>query len=289
MSNSFVVVERQGAVVTVTMNEPGTRNALSGPEHCEELITAFDTINRDLDVKVMILTGAGPAFCAGGNVKDMLTKEGLMKGSLMQIAERYRHTLQRLAIALYHLEVPAIAAVNGPAMGAGLDLACMCDIRLASDHARFSETFVKLGLISGIGGAWFLPRAIGNARAAELAFTGRVVDAQTALGYGLVSQVVPAEALLETARTLATEIAGNSGMALRYTKRLQRLSERSDLGSALEATAALQTLAHQTQEHRDSVERHLEAEMLRRAAKGRQDPGPSDAAIAPLPRATTTP
>ncbi|MBR0869650.1 enoyl-CoA hydratase/isomerase family protein [Bradyrhizobium tropiciagri] len=153
-----------------------------------------------------------------------------------------------------------IAAVNGPAMGAGLDLACMCDMRIASDKARFSETFVKLGLISGIGGAWFLPRVIGHSRAAEMAFSGRVIDAPAALRYGLVSEVVADDELLDRTHALAAEIAANSGLALRYTKRLLRLSERSELSSSLEATAALQTLAHLSDEHRESVERYLKAQ-----------------------------
>jgi enoyl-CoA hydratase/carnithine racemase len=249
------------------MDQSETRNALSTAEQCQDFIAVLQALSDDDTMRVAVLTGAGPAFCAGGNVKHMQTHEGLMSGPANEVAERYRRTLQRLALALHGLEIPIIAAINGPAMGAGLDISCMCDVRIASEKARFAETFVKLGLISGIGGAWFLPRAIGHARAAQMAFTGQVIDASTALAYGLVSEVVAPEQLLPRALELAHEMAVNSAPALRYTKRLMRLSERSDLASALDATAALQALAHQTREHGVSVDRYLEAQQARRKAE----------------------
>jgi enoyl-CoA hydratase/carnithine racemase len=264
---TFLTTHIEGGVTTLTMDQPETRNALSTVEQCQEFIDQLQRLRDDDTIRVAVLTGAGPAFCAGGNIKDMQAHSGLMSGSVNQVAERYRHTLQRLALAIHGCEIPIIAAVNGPAMGAGLDISCMCDVRIASDQARFAETFVKLGLISGIGGAWFLPRAIGHARAAQMAFTGQVIDAETALAYGLVSEVVTPEQLLPRALEMAHEMAANSGPALRYTKRLMRLSERSDLISALDATAALQALAHQTPEHTDSVDRYLAAQQARRAAK----------------------
>lgn len=234
MSQPFIITDRDANIVTITMNDPETRNALSRSEQCLEFIEALEAVNRERDVSVVVLTGAGSAFCAGGNIKDMQSKQGLMAGTPSEIGERYRQTLQKLARTLYGLEVPAIAAVNGPAMGAGLDLSCMCDVRICSDRAKFAETFVKLGIISGIGGAWFLPRAVGHSRAAEMAFTGRVIDASTALSYGLVSEITSADALLERAHAIAREIAANSGIALRYTKRLLRISERTELSASLE-------------------------------------------------------
>ncbi|MFC7556324.1 enoyl-CoA hydratase-related protein [Pseudoroseomonas wenyumeiae] len=155
--------------------------------------------------------------------------------------------------------MPVIAAVNGPAIGAGLDIACMCDIRLASERARFSEAFVRLGLISGIGGAWFLPRAVGPSRAAELSFTARVFDAAQALEYGLVSEVVAPDQLMPRAHELAGEIARHSGMALRFCKRLLRKRDGLDLRASLDLTAALQAIAHQTPEHHAAVECFLAA------------------------------
>ena len=257
MTQSFLQEQRRGGVVLATLNRPEERNALSTPEQCDEIVAAARRFNADTTLKVVVLTGAGTAFCAGGNVKHMRSHEGFMAGNPVEIAERYRRYLQQIAIALHDLELPLIAAVNGPAMGAGLDIACMCDIRIASEHARFAETFVRLGIISGIGGSWFLPRVVGAAMAAELSFTGRVIDAEQARACGLVSEVLPKAALLDRAWALAEEIAQHSGVALRYCKRLLRMSGATDLRSSLEATAALQSLAHQSPEHGRAVEAFL--------------------------------
>lgn len=256
---SFVVTTIRGPVAELTFNSPEDRNALSRLDQCEEIAAALQALNADPSVRAAILTGAGSSFCAGGNVKDMRARTGFMAGTPAEMAEAYRHGLHLIPLAFQRLEIPIIAAVNGPAMGAGLDIACMCDIRVASETAVFSEVFVRLGIISGIGGAWFLPRVIGQARAAELAFTGRVIDSRTALDWGLVSGVTPPADLLAHARTIAAEIARHSGVALRYYKRLLKMGERQDLQGALDATAALQALAHTTPEHERAVELMLES------------------------------
>ena len=152
------------------------------------------------------------------------------------------------------------------------DLACMCDIRLASERARFAETFIRLGIISGIGGSWFLPRVVGAAMAAELSFTGRVIDAEQARAFGLVSEVLPDAQLLDRAWVLAEEIAQHSGVALRYCKRLLRISASPDLRSSLEATAALQSLAHQSPEHGHAVKIFL-AQWQERSGRRKQNQG----------------
>ena len=146
-----------------------------------------------------------------------------------------------------------IAAVNGHAMGAGLDLTCMCDIRIASEKAKFAESFVKLGIVAGDGGAWLLPRVIGLSRAAEMSFTGDMIDAQTALAWNLVSRVVPHEDLMSAANELADRIAANAPQAVRMTKRLMREGMHSRLDTALELSAGFQALAHKTAEHREAV------------------------------------
>jgi len=201
----------------------------------------------------VILTGAGTAFSAGGNVKDMRDKRGIASGSPYAIAQSYQTGIQRIPLALHQLEVPTIAAVNGPAVGAGCDLACMCDIRIASENARFAESFVKLGIVPGDGGAWLLQRAVGYQRAAELSFTGDMIDAQTALAIGLVTRVVPHDLLMPNARELATRIAANSGPALRMAKRLLRQAQTARLDETLQLSAALQALAHHTPEHDQAV------------------------------------
>lgn len=253
-----LLFEQQGSIVTLTLNRPELRNPISEDDMIEALENAVAQINHDTSVRVVIVTGAGSAFSSGGNVKHMRDRQGMFGGTPAQLRNGYRHGIQRIPLALYQLETPAIAAVNGPAIGAGCDLTLMCDIRIASEKALFAESFVKVGIIPGDGGAWFLPRAIGLSRACEMAFTGEPIDAQTALAWGLVSQVVPAEHLLETAMQLAERIAVNPPQALRMTKKLIREGQHLQLDSLLEMSAAMQALAHHTQDHQEAVTALLE-------------------------------
>ncbi len=251
--NNFVLYEQDGAVVTLTLNAPAERNALSTQAQWDEIVACCDKVRADESVKAVILTGAGSAFSAGGNVKDMRDKKGIASGNPYSISQGYLAGIQRIPLALHGLEVPTIAAVNGAAVGAGFDLACMCDIRIASEKARFAESFVKLGIIPGDGGAWLLQRAIGYQRAAEMSFTGDMIDAQAALAMGLVTRIVPPEGLMPAARELAARIAVNSGPALRMAKRLMRQAQTARLDETLQLSAALQALAHHTPEHDQSV------------------------------------
>ncbi len=250
--NSFLRYDQTGSIVTLTMNQPDTRNVLTGNTAVEEFVAACARINADASVRAVIVTGAGTAFSAGGNVRDM---QRYFKDDIdpVKIREEYRNGIQRLPLALYNLDVPTIAAVNGHAIGAGCDLACMCDIRIASDSARFAESFVKVGIIPGDGGAWLLPRVVGMSKAAEMAFTGEAIDAREALACGLVSQVVPSAELLAAANKLAQRIAVNPGNTLRMTKRLLREGQHSRLESLLEISASFQALAHKTPQHREAV------------------------------------
>jgi enoyl-CoA hydratase/carnithine racemase len=249
----FVLFDYADAIVTLTLNRPDERNALSTQAQWDELVACCARVCADESIKVVILTGAGTAFSAGGNIKHMREKIGIAGGTPYAIAKNYREGIQQIPLALHELEVPTIAAVNGPAIGAGCDLACMCDIRIASEKATFAESFVKLGIIPGDGGAWLLQRAIGYQRAAELSFTGDTIDAQAALALGLVSRVVAPEALLPSARELAARIATNSGPALRMTKRLLRQAQTARLDETLQLSAAMQALAHHTAEHADAL------------------------------------
>ncbi len=172
--------------------------------------------------------------------------------------QSYRHGIQRIPKALYHCENPTIAAVNGAAIGADCDLAMMCDLRIASTTAKFAESFVKLGIIPGDGGAWLLPRAIGMARACEMAFTGDAIHAQTAFEWGTVSAVVDPEDLLSAASELATRVSANPPHVLRLTKRLLREGQHQSLESILELSAAMQAVAHHTEDHNEAVRAMLE-------------------------------
>ena len=254
---TFLKIERDGAILTLTMNQPETRNALTGNTAVAEFVQACADIAQDRSVRVVILTGEGPVFCSGGNVKDMqrYSTHALAPDT---IREEYRNGIQRLPKALYNLDVPVICAVNGPAIGAGLDLTCMCDIRIASEKASFAESFVKVGIVPGDGGAWLLPRVVGMSKASEMAFTGEALTAAEALACGLVSRVVAPEALMSEARKLAGRIAANPGGVLRMTKRLLREGERSTLESLLETSAAYQAIAHLTPDHEEAVRAFVE-------------------------------
>ena len=254
---AFLSLERDGAILTVTMNQPETRNALTGNTAVDEFVQLCDDVRRDPSVKVIILTASGPIFSSGGNVKDM---QRFFDDALTpdMIREEYRQGIQRIPKALYQLDVPVICAINGPAIGAGLDLTCMCDIRIASETATFAESFVRVGIVPGDGGAWLLPRAVGRARAAEMAFTGEAISAAQALDWGLVSRVVAPEQLQEEAKALAAKIAANPGAVMRMTKRLLREGEHSSLESLLEMSAGYQALAHKTADHREAVTAFVE-------------------------------
>ncbi|MGN7439691.1 crotonase/enoyl-CoA hydratase family protein [Pseudomonas lactis] len=249
----FLQIEREGGIVTVRMNHPDTRNVLTTREQIQEFVDLCAELRRDMSVRVMVLTGNGSAFCAGGNVKDMHERGGIFAGSPYELRNTYRDGIQRIPLAIYELDIPVIAAVNGPAMGAGLDLACMCDIRLAAPKAIFAESFVRLGIVPGDGGAWLLPRIIGIPKASLMAFTGDAIDAAKALEWGLVEQVCTHETLQSEAQALARRIASNPGHALRLCKRLLREGQHMRLDSLLELSAAYQALAHHTEDHQEAV------------------------------------
>jgi len=253
----FLHIARDAAIVTVTLNQPESRNALTGNTAVEELVALCEQVRRARGVKAVILTGAGTVFSSGGNVKDM-RRFFDDTVTAQDIREWYRQGIQRIPLALYTLDVPVIAAINGAAIGAGLDLACMCDVRICADSATFASSFVRLGLIPGDGGAWLLPRAVGRAKAAEMIFTGAAIDAQEALACGLVNRVVPAADLLPTARALAEKIAANPGATLRMAKQLLREGEHGGLASVLEMSASYQAIVQKSADHREAVTAFIE-------------------------------
>jgi enoyl-CoA hydratase/carnithine racemase len=206
----------------------------------------------------MILTGAGSAFSSGGNVREMSERSGIFGGSTQQIQDQYRRGIQRIPLAMEAAEVPLIAAINGPAIGAGFDLTCMCDLRLGSDKAVMGETFVNLGIIPGDGGAWFLQRLIGYQRAAELTLTGRLVSAQEALELGILLEITAPDQLMGRAMELATQIASKPPRAVRMTKRLLKHAQRGTLPDFLDLCACFQGMAHHTDDHVEAVQAFLE-------------------------------
>lgn len=252
MTKPISLVVEDG-IATVTLNIPETRNAISDNPVIEALLATIEQLDADPSIRVAILTGAGSAFSSGGNLKQMGDSGGINDPLPAKTRRNYKHGIQRIPLAFEALELPVIAAVNGPAIGAGCDLACMCDLRIAGESARFAESFVKVGLVPGDGGAWLLPRIVGFAKACEMALTGDIIDAREALAIGLVGKVVPDADLLSEARALALRIAANPPHAVRLTKRLLREAHHSQLQSVLELSASLQALVHATADHKEAV------------------------------------
>lgn len=255
----FLHVERRGRVAILRMNKPETMNAIGTHEDCEDICSTLQTLSDDRSVSCLILTGTGKAFSAGGNLKSMQQRQGI--GVLDQpdsTRANYRRGVQRVARALLDVEIPAIAAVNGHAVGLGADLACLCDIRIAAKSALFACSFIKVGIVPGDGGAWALQQVLGYAKAAELFFTGDRFDADTAKDIGLVSQVVEDDQLMEAAMAMAERIVCNPPRALRLTKRLLREAQHSRMSDILELSAAYQAIVHETADNREAINAFVE-------------------------------
>lgn len=258
MDHGLISIERRGAIAVLTLNRPDRLNAMPDLEDGEAFAAACESINADAEIRCAILTGAGRAFSAGGDLKAMAGRRDLFAGSGAEIRERYRRVVHRIVRSLYGLEVPLIAAVNGPAMGLGCDVVGLADIRIASDRASFGVPFLKLGIVPGDGGAWLLPRNIGYARAAEMLFTAESIDAAAAERWGMISRVVPHDALMDEAMKLAEKVAAHAPHALRMTKALLRQGRDVNFDQMLEMTAAMQALAHLTDDHLEGAAAALE-------------------------------
>jgi enoyl-CoA hydratase/carnithine racemase len=213
-------------IATVTLNRPEVKNALNRDLYAR-LEQALRDAHRDPEVRCVIVTGEGSAFCSGDDVREIM----LAPGGAADVVKRQRDPKPRptpAAMAVLECDKPVIAAVNGAAVGWGMDLALFCDIRIASDRAKFGELFIKRGLVSDLGGLWRLPQIVGPSKAAELLFTGDIIDATEAERIGLVSRVVPHDDLLPAATEMARKIAANPPIAMRYMKQGLRMSVHGD-------------------------------------------------------------
>jgi len=250
MEFKTIQLERDKEIGVVYLNQPETRNALS-MEMQEELRIALEGLARDGAVKAIVISGRGTAFCAGGDLRTMGDSKPFQGRQRMQ-------SVHRLVLALRNLEKPVLAAVNGPAFGAGWSLAMACDFVIASEKARFSLAFVKVGLIPDCGSLYLLPRIIGLPKAKELMMTGRVVEAAEAGALGLVNKVVPPEQLLPEALTLARELAQGPPLALGLLKSIVNRAFETDFLTLLEEEALAQDLCLQTEDHREGVRAFFE-------------------------------
>lgn len=244
-------LEVSGRVAVLTLNRDDVRNALTGTGLIDDICAVLEWANASAGVSVLILTGAGAAFSAGGNIKTM--RERALNSSAAEMERYYRHGIQRIPRAMNAADVALIAAVNGPAIGAGCDLANMCDIRIGSTAAQFGETFVNLGLMAGDGGSWFLQRTVGVHRAAELTLTGRIVKAEEARALGILLEVTEPDRLLPRAREIAVQIAAKPPLAVRYAKRTLRLAQHQGLGEHLESCASFQGTLQKTEDHLEAL------------------------------------
>jgi enoyl-CoA hydratase/carnithine racemase len=248
-----ITYETAEGVATITLNRPEKRNALNLDAY-ERLEVAFRRAVRDPEARCVIVTGADPAFCSGDDVVELMATPRPPTDASPVV----RHRPTPAAMAALECDKPVIAAVNGPAVGWGMELALYADIRIASERARFAELFVKRGLICDVGGFYRLPAIVGPAKAAELLFTGDVIDAAEALRVGLVREVAPHAELMDRARALASRIAVNPPLALRYLKEGLRRGAYGDPrelgGWAIEIIRKLM----QTEDHREGVAAFLE-------------------------------
>lgn len=246
-------------IASIRFEDKKTKNAFTH-EFIKEIQETVKRLNQEEDIAVVILTGFDNVFCSGGNVKEIKNPENTMfDGTPEEISLKYKEGIQKIPLSLNSLEVPIIAAINGYAMGGGFDLALMCDIRIASDQAVFTENFVQLGLISGDGGAWYLPRLIGYSNALRISLTAERVSAVKAKEMGIITEVTPHEALHKEVEKIAEAIAEKSISALKATKCLLKYSQSNTLESSLKKAAELQGVLHHHPAHKVSMEKFMDS------------------------------
>jgi 2-(1,2-epoxy-1,2-dihydrophenyl)acetyl-CoA isomerase len=239
-------------IATITLDRPEVRNAYSDGM-IESLVRSLDEAERDDNVRCVIITGSGSAFSGGGDLKLMQEHAGMFEGDPVHLRSSYLRGIQRIPRRLARFEKPVIAAINGPAVGAGLDLACMCDLRIAADGARFGSTFVKVGLIPGDGGAYLLARVVGFPRALDLVLTGRMIDTFEAERIGLINEIAVDLDVIALARKRARKIVANAPLAVRLAKSAVYQSWDLGLDGALNLAATYQSIVQNTADHDEGV------------------------------------
>jgi 2-(1,2-epoxy-1,2-dihydrophenyl)acetyl-CoA isomerase len=244
-------VEILDAIATVTLDRPEALNALTAALK-RDLLEALRRIGRDRSVRAVVLTGAGRAFCAGQDLKERLAPDAPPLSVVL------RDEYNPIISAMRSLDQPIVGAINGVAAGAGASLAFACDVRIAAEEASFALAFGRIGLVPDSGATWFLPRLVGPAKAAELALVGTALSAADAERFGLVARVVPAAALADEARAIATRLAGLAPIALAQTKRALERSWSLDLDAALEEEAWRQGIAGATADHAEGIAAFVE-------------------------------
>ncbi len=252
MDYTEIEYEVSDRIATITLNRPERMNAFS-----ENMLAEWaDAIRRSQDddeVRVVIVTGAGRAFCAGADLRATGSEDRVLLSDLNagQRRNSLRFSVHRVPQALQYLDKPYLAAMNGAAVGAGMDMGSMADIRFASDQARFGMSYVNVGLIPGDGGAWLLPRLVGFQKALELMWSGELFNAEEALRIGYVARVIPHEMLIEETRAYASKLADGPPIAIQLMKRLAYRGQSQNFMEALESAQAAMTIVQSTEDYKE--------------------------------------
>ncbi|KHD88351.1 MAG: 3-hxdroxyacyl-CoA dehydrogenase [Bdellovibrio sp. ArHS] len=241
-------VSLSGAVLWLRLDNVEQSNAIS-LEMVDSLTRVLRYADFDSGVRVIVIQGEGPSFCAGGDVKAMQNKTGMFAGESNELRMRYIHGIQQIPKCIEELSTPLIAMVNGPAIGAGCDLAMMCDLRVGSAKSKFGETFVKLGLVPGDGGTFFLQRVIGFSKAMQMSLTGDLIAGEQAYHWGLLNYFVEEAQLEAETRKVAEKIAANAPVAVQMTKKAMKMAYLNDLHTVLDVSAAYQGITQRTADH----------------------------------------
>jgi enoyl-CoA hydratase/carnithine racemase len=244
---STILTSLKNRVQIITLNRPEKKNAFNG-EMIEEWVKALEDAMQNEEVHVIVITGAGNAFCSGGDVGGMKQNQKPLDNK-----NKLWKNIHRVPLTLKSIDKPVIAAINGPAVGAGLDMALMCDIRTMVSDSKVSEGYVKVGLVPGDGGAFFLPKIVGEAKAFELLWTGNFISSEEALTLGLVNHVYSQEEFMEKTMQLAEQIAAGPQVAIRMTKRAVRYSRTMELEPALDLISSHYAIIKETEDHKEGV------------------------------------
>jgi enoyl-CoA hydratase/carnithine racemase len=253
MKDEHVLYSHHNMIAVITLNRPKAKNAFS-PEMISLWEGYLKEAKQDDSVRVIVVTGKGDTFCSGGDIKDMAEGKLLSWGMKNFLWEG----VHRIVLTMEDLDKPVIAAINGAAMGAGMDMALMCDLRVCSDRAKLAESYIMMGLVPGDGGAYFLPRLIGTSKALELLLTGDVLSASDALGLGILNKVVPHDSLMEETMKLANKIANKPPLAVRMMKRAVYQAQTSTLRAHLDYISSQLSLLSETEDHREAAMSFLE-------------------------------
>lgn len=249
---SKIKTEVSNHTLWLTLNDPENANALD-LLMIDEFISVLEEADRSSEVRVIVITGEGKHFCSGGNIKAMESKTEMFSGEANELRENYMNGIQRIPRAMSALKTPTIAMVNGAAIGAGLDLACMCDIRTSSESAKFGETFTSIGLVPGDGGTYFLQRVVGFSKAMEMSLTADVYSADEALKMGLVSQVFSNESLKNETKKMSDKISSRAPIATQMTKKAIIHGYTNDLNSQLDLLSAFQAITQRSSDHFEAL------------------------------------